>query len=315
MAGAPLFRLNGLRTVWVNAEVPEGAAAEVRPGNAVEARTPALPGSVFKGRVSAILPEVNATTRTLKARIELANPGRRLVPGMFATIDFAATHRKDSVLVPRRSRDPDRQAYRRHRRPGGRALRARRRRDGHRKQRADGDPQGRCAGDSVVVSGQFLIDSEASLACLPPPCVSPKAAPPRPRHTRARARSRRSARAASRLHGPDTPSLMWGPMTMEFKLREPVPEGIAPGANVAFDFAATSHCEFEIDPAPRKPRPGGGRAQGELKIIASLDPLVHRQPLPGPARWSSPPDGGCSRPSRAAGTASCSPCTVPGRSG
>ena len=57
MAGAPLFRLNGLATVWVNAEVPEGAAAQVRPGNAVEARTPALPGTVFKGRSARSCPK------------------------------------------------------------------------------------------------------------------------------------------------------------------------------------------------------------------------------------------------------------------
>jgi Cu(I)/Ag(I) efflux system membrane fusion protein len=69
----------------------------------VQARTPALPGWVFTGRVSAILPEVNATTRTLKARIELANPGGRLVPGMFATIEFAPTARSDVVLVPSES--------------------------------------------------------------------------------------------------------------------------------------------------------------------------------------------------------------------
>src|SRR5947207_13831780 len=98
--GAPLFRLNGVATVWVNAEVPERAAGDVRPGNTVEARTVALPGSLFKGHVNAILPEVNATTRTLKARIELANPDGRLVPGMFATIDFAPPRRKEALLVP-----------------------------------------------------------------------------------------------------------------------------------------------------------------------------------------------------------------------
>src|SRR5207247_10554115 len=87
MAGAPLFRINGLSTIWVNAEVPENVAAQVRPGNPVEARAPAIPDAVFKGRVSAILPEVNAATRTLKTRIELANPGGRLVPGMFATVN------------------------------------------------------------------------------------------------------------------------------------------------------------------------------------------------------------------------------------
>ena len=161
--GAPLFRLNGLATVWVNAEVPESAAAEVRPGNAVQARTPALPGSVFKGRVSTILPEINATTRTLKARIELANPGGRLVPGMFATIDFAPTRRRNAVLVPseaviwtgKRTVVIVAQG-------GGRFAPA----DVETGVESHGQTEIRKGvrdGDSVVVSGQFLIDSEANL--------------------------------------------------------------------------------------------------------------------------------------------------------
>src|SRR5207247_9975558 len=48
MAGAPLFRVNGLSTVWVNAEIPEGSAAQVRPGSPVEARTPAGSGAVCR---------------------------------------------------------------------------------------------------------------------------------------------------------------------------------------------------------------------------------------------------------------------------
>lgn len=162
-AGAPLFRVNGLATVWVNAEVPEIAAAEVRPGNEVEARTPALPGSAFKGRVSAILPEINATTRTLKARIELANPGHRLVPGMFATINFSPTRRKATVLVPSEVVI----------RTGTRTVVIVAQAKGRFapvdvETGIEGNGQteilsGIRAGDSVVVSGQFLIDSEASL--------------------------------------------------------------------------------------------------------------------------------------------------------
>ena len=161
--GAPLFRLNGLSTVWVNAEVPESAAAQVRPGSAVQARTPALPGSVFKGRVSAILPEVNATTRTLKARIELANPGSRLVPGMFASIDFATTRREDAVLVPSEAVI----------RTGKRTVVIVARGEGRFSPvdvETGSESQGQTEilrgvrdGDSVVVSGQFLIDSEANL--------------------------------------------------------------------------------------------------------------------------------------------------------
>ena len=162
-SGAPLFRLNGVATVWVYAEVPEAAARDVRPGNTVEARASAFPGSVFKGRVSAILPEVNASTRTLKARVELANPDGRLVPGMFATVDFASTPRRDAVLVPSEALI----------RTGKRTIIIVARGDGRFapvdvETGIEGNGQteilkGIRAGDNVVVSGQFLIDSEANL--------------------------------------------------------------------------------------------------------------------------------------------------------
>jgi membrane fusion protein, copper/silver efflux system len=163
MAGAPLFRLNGLSTVWVNAEVPEVAAAQVRPGNPVEARTPAVAGAVFKGKVSAILPEVNPATRTIKARIELANPDGKLVPGMFATVSFAPAARNDVLLVPSEAVIQT----------GKRSVVVVAQGDG---KFAPVDVEvgldtngqteirkGLQAGQKVVVSGQFLVDSEANL--------------------------------------------------------------------------------------------------------------------------------------------------------
>src|ERR1700730_9816539 len=163
MAGAPLFRINGLSTVWVNAEVPEVAAEQVRPGNLVEARTPAVSGAVFKGKVSAILPEVNPATRTIKARIELANPGGQLVPGMFATVSFAPAARKDVLLVPSEAVIQT----------GKRSVVVVAQGDGKFapvdvEVGLDGNGQteirkGLQAGQKVVVSAQFLVDSEANL--------------------------------------------------------------------------------------------------------------------------------------------------------
>jgi Cu(I)/Ag(I) efflux system membrane fusion protein len=162
-AGAPLFRINGLSTVWVNAEVPENLAAHLRPGDAAQARTLALPDMIFKGKVGAILPEVSATTRTLKARIELSNPDGLLVPGMFVNVDLSPAARKDVLLVP------------------SEAVIATGKRTVVIVDRGDGkflpvdieigaESNGRTeirkglnAGEKVVVSGQFLIDSEASL--------------------------------------------------------------------------------------------------------------------------------------------------------
>ena len=163
MAGAPLFRINGLRTVWVNAEVPENLAMQLRPGNAVAARTPALPGTVFNGKVSAILPEVNATTRTVKARVEFDNPAGQLVPGMFATVNFTPASGKEVLTVPSEAVIQT----------GKRSVVILAEGDGKVAQRdvdigAESNGQteirkGVEAGQKVVVSGQFLIDSEASL--------------------------------------------------------------------------------------------------------------------------------------------------------
>jgi len=162
--GAALFRINGLSSVWINAELPESLAALVRPGDMVEARAAALSGVIFKGRVNAILPDVNPTTRTLKARIELPNPRSELVPGMFVTIHFLSTQSNKEVLLV----------------PSEAVIQT-----GTRKvvlvEQAKGkfEPvdietgaetngqtevkRGLMPGQRVVASGQFLIDSEASL--------------------------------------------------------------------------------------------------------------------------------------------------------
>ena len=103
MPGATLFRIVDLSTVWVNAEVPESLSAAVRPGTPVEARVAAWPGETFRGRVAAILPEISAETRTVRARIELANPGARLSPGMFASLSFTPAQARATLLVPSES--------------------------------------------------------------------------------------------------------------------------------------------------------------------------------------------------------------------
>jgi membrane fusion protein, copper/silver efflux system len=162
-SGSPLFRINGLRMVWVNAEVPERLAQQVNAGDAVQALTAALPGIVFDGKVGALLPSVNLATRTITARVELANPKMQLLPGMFMTVRFTPRAGSEVLLVPSEA-----------------IIQTDTRRvvmvsDGDGQFRpvtvetgADGGGQteirsGLTAGQKVVVSGQFLIDSEASL--------------------------------------------------------------------------------------------------------------------------------------------------------
>jgi Cu(I)/Ag(I) efflux system membrane fusion protein len=165
MAGAMLFRINGISTVWVNIDVPEAQAAAVRPGATLAASVPAYPGETFKGRVAAVLPEVNATTRTLKARVELANPGGKLKPGMFANVKIdPAGEKKDAVLVPSEAVIVT----------GERSVVIVDRGEGRFEPvnvKIGAEEGGRteileglAGGERVVASGQFLIDSEASLA-------------------------------------------------------------------------------------------------------------------------------------------------------
>src|SRR3989449_7008845 len=163
MSGAMLFRLVDLSSVWVNAEVPEAQITWLRPGTSVEARVPSFPSQVFRGRVSAILPEVNAATRTLRARVELANPGGRLKPGMFATLVFAQGTGTKALLVPSEAviRTGERSVVILTEREG--KFRPREVELGFESGGKSEIRKGLSEGDKVVGSGQFLIDSEASL--------------------------------------------------------------------------------------------------------------------------------------------------------
>ncbi len=161
-AGTTLFRIASLGTVWVVAEVPEAQAGMLVPGERAEVRVPAYPDDAFTGRVNAILPEVNAATRTVRARIEVANPGGKLKPGMFATLTLSPRARA-ALLVPAEAVI----------RTGTRSVVIVAAGDGRFRavdvevgMEAGADAEirkGLKAGDRVVVSGQFLIDSEASL--------------------------------------------------------------------------------------------------------------------------------------------------------
>ena len=262
MAGATLFRINGLNTVWINAEVPENIAAQVRPGNRVEARTPALPGTTFKGRVNAILPEVVMATRTLKVRIEVANASGQLLPGMFATINFAPAAKKETLQVPTEAViQTGKRIVVMVAEGEGRFVPV----DVEVGVETNGQTEirkGLKAGQKVVVSGQFLIDSEASLkgtatrmADMP---ASKEAMADAPTHRGEGKVESIDKDQITLSHGP-IPSLQWGPMTMGFNLpAQGLPGNIAIGDMVTFEIRETGGGLFEIVRiSPTAPAPAG----------------------------------------------------------
>ena len=80
--GMTLFRIAGLEKVWAVAEVPEVQALRLTRGQKVKASLQADPSQTFEGELKEIIPEVSATTRTLKARFEVDNRAGKLTPGM-----------------------------------------------------------------------------------------------------------------------------------------------------------------------------------------------------------------------------------------
>jgi membrane fusion protein, copper/silver efflux system len=258
MAGAALFRINGIDTVWVNAEIPESLAAMVKPGSAIEAHAPSSPGTLFKGKVGAILPEVNAATRTLKARIELGNPRGELVPGMFVTVNLLPQSRVEVLQVPTEAIIQT----------GKRTVvvLAEMAEDGKQRFRpadveigveANGMTEirkGLEAGQKVVVSGQFLIDSEANLRAT---TTRLSEAPPTAgsAHAGDGKVEKIGTDSVTISHGP-IPSMQWGAMTMDFKLpKEGIPRDIAEGSTVHFEFSAGAKGDFEITAIKRAAQP------------------------------------------------------------
>lgn len=247
-SGAPLFRINGLGSVWVNAEVPEAAAAQVRAGTPVEVRTPAAPGAVLKGRVSAVLPEVNAATRTIKARIEVANPKGELVPGLFASVDFAPAASGEETLVPSEAVIATGKRTVVFVAEGEGRFRAVDVETGVEGKGMTVIRNGIAPGDKVVVSGQFLIDSDASLKGVTNRLSAPaEATAPNEVH-QATGRVESITGGEVMLSHDPVPSLKWPAMTMGFKPPAAWPADVKVGDRIAFSF---------------KP----GAAQGEFVIV------------------------------------------------
>lgn len=165
-AGQDLARLNGLSSVWLDTAIPEAQAGLLEVGAPISATLTAFPGQTQQGRVIALLPSADLQTRTLTVRSELPNPDGKLRPGMFAAVRLDSTNQQDVLLLPSEALI----------RSGKRTLVMLAEGDGRFRpqeisigREAAGQVQvleGLQEGQSVVTSGQFLIDSEASLQGL-----------------------------------------------------------------------------------------------------------------------------------------------------
>jgi membrane fusion protein, copper/silver efflux system len=160
----PMFTIVDLSRVWVMIDIYEHQAVSVRKGQQVTITTPAIPSRKWEANIDYIYPEVNPKTRTLKARITLKNPDEALLLNMYVNVDISVSPDQQEVLtVPREAVILT----------GEREVVIKALDKGHFQPvditsgMRDNDNveilSGLNEGDKIVISGQFLIDSESSL--------------------------------------------------------------------------------------------------------------------------------------------------------
>ena len=158
-----ILSLANLDSIWLLAEVFERQAEWVKEGQPAEAELPSMPGVIWKGVVDYIYPDLDPVTRTLRVRMRFDNTEEKLMPNMYAHVAIFAGEKKDIISIPRealiRSTDQERVI---------RAL-------GNGRFQAQEVVSGMESGnwieimtglnedDEIVVSSQFLIDSESNL--------------------------------------------------------------------------------------------------------------------------------------------------------
>ncbi|BCX68655.1 efflux RND transporter periplasmic adaptor subunit [Pseudomonas izuensis] len=162
-AGETLARINGLATVWLMVAVPEAVAGSIRLGQTVEARLATVPDAVLQGTISAILPQTNADSRTLSVRVELPNPDGRLRPGLTAQVRLNSGAGQNVLQVPSEALIRTGKRVLVMLAEGGGRYRPVEVQAGVENAGQTVVLKGLQEGQQVVTSGQFLLDSEASL--------------------------------------------------------------------------------------------------------------------------------------------------------
>ena len=239
MEGQTLAEITGFSPIWLEASVPENQASSIRQGQPINATLAAFPDDRFAGRIIAILPSADAASRTLTVRAELPNPRGRLKPGMFAQVSLSPDTRR-ALLVPSEAVI----------RTGRRNLVMLKQDEGaflpsevEIRREANGRTEilaGLAEGEEVVTSGQFLIDSEASLAGIDVRSIDGSMnlasdGPAKMKTYTATGSITKIAGALITLNHASVPALEWPSMVMPFAFADAsLVEGLEPGDDVEF---------------------------------------------------------------------------------
>ncbi|RKO80797.1 efflux RND transporter periplasmic adaptor subunit [Pectobacterium parmentieri] len=234
----PLFEIASLNPVWIDVDYPETQAAQLTIGSDIGATSAAWPGKTFHGKISELLPVLDSATRTLKARVILDNPQQQLKPGMYLTVQLSHAQAQSRLAIPQEAllvsgsqnrvllSDGNGHFTPRHITAGASM--------GDWVEIIDGLKEG----DNVVTSGQFLIDSEASLrSALPQFDAEASTTPTAPAGYQTQGVIKAINGNQITIEHEAVPALNWSPMTMDFTLPSSgLPQGVGVGSTVNVQF-------------------------------------------------------------------------------
>jgi len=255
MPGEALYQIADLSSVWVIADVFEQDIGLVKNGAKASVNINAYPGKTFTGRVTYVYPTLTAETRTVPVRVELANPGRLLKPGMFAQVELPVGTKGQVITVPvsavidsgtRQIVLIDQGAGR---------YESREVKLGARSDTYVEVLDGVDDGEPVVVAANFLIDAESNLKAAlagfgsAAPAITPAASATKTvGHQASGTVDGVDVKdgTVSLSHGP-VASLKWPAMTMEFKAANAtLLQTLKPGAKVTVEFIERQPGEWVI---------------------------------------------------------------------
>jgi Cu(I)/Ag(I) efflux system membrane fusion protein len=254
MPGEALYQVADLSSVWVVADVFEQDIGLVKSGSKAKVMINAYPDKVFEGKITYVYPTLNAQTRTVPVRVELANPGLLLKPSMFAQVELPVSAKGPVVTVPLSAviDSGTRQIVLVQLGEGrfeSRPVKLGARSDNYVEVR-----EGVKEGEPVVVAANFLIDAESNLKAAVGGFSDAGAGAPAGQQAKGAGHQAEGrvesvdakAGTVSLEHGP-VASLKWPAMTMEFTVaNESLLQALKPGAKVAVDFVERQPGEWVI---------------------------------------------------------------------
>jgi len=248
MPGETLYQIADLASLWVIAEINEQDIGQVQVGSRAQVTVDAYPERIFDGKVGFIYPTLNSATRTVQVRIELDNAGGVLKPAMFASVQIGAGKSSKVLAVPASAViDSGTRQVVLVRLAAGR-FEPRTVKLGSRSDRYVEVLDGITAGEQVVTSANFLLDSESNFKAAlngmseTAAQTATPAVPVQQEHrsvghqAQGTLDSINADGTVSITHGP-IKSLGWPGMTMDFALAYPsMAAGMEPGSAISFEI-------------------------------------------------------------------------------